>query len=444
MIRSHGLILLSAMILAGGLPVSAQEAPAAKPVSAGAKTSMPVIKPSRQAGATADTSAAEWNFLKAYGADKDEDVVIAVLPGLVEWLKIYPGSEYAAEALLLKANIHIRLGEYKFAVVDLLKYAQEYPGAESEAAAKKLFADTINKKMDKKVIPALNEAANLSESADKAERLALLLEKVSAKAGVELYEPLMTEFRGFFSRFPSFAGRDALQMALGDLHLKKEEYLRARLAYLELILVCPDSPLIVKAKRALGDVLANNLKDYDGAIFVYQDVSANYPGTDEAWAAYVQLAKLSERQKKYQLAVETHEKIIMLYPQKEAAYDSYNAEARILREEMSKYSEAMTVLGRIADNYKGEKAIEALLLSAKIAKKDLKNLAAEIGVYDRIAAEYAADAQAPKALFAAAEAYENAKDYESAKKYYGMVSDKYPEDSLSNKSKNRINSIINK
>ena len=49
-----------------------------------------------------------------------------------------------------------------------------------------------------------------------------------------------------------------------------------------------------------------------------------------------------------------------------------------------------------------------------------------------------------EALFAAAEAYKNAKDYDNARKYYGMVSDKYPEDSLSNKSKNRINSIINK
>ena len=83
-------------------------------------------------------------------------------------------------------------------------------------------------------------------------------------------------------------------------------------------------------------------------------------------------------------------------------------------------------------------------LAAKIAKKDLKDVAAEVTVYDKIVAEYPGDAQAPKAIFAAAEAYEDAKDYEKAREYYGQVSAKYPEDSLSNKSKNRINSIMNK
>ncbi len=438
MVRLNGLILLSLMMFAGGIPASAQETSGAKEAPA------IVIAPTSKVADPAARMAAEWEFFKVYGEDKNEDVAAAILPQLTEWLKAYPDTDYAPEAQLLKANIHLRLGEYRFAIVDLLKHLQEYPGAESNAAARKLFTDTINKKMDKKTIAALTEVAKVPESADKAERLALFLGKMSVRAGVEFYEPLVIEFRGFSTRFPSFVGRDGLQLTLADLHMAKEEYIRARLAYSEMVLVYPESQLIVKAKRSLGDVLANNLKDYDGAIAVYQDVAAAYPGTDEAWAAYVQLSKLPERQKKYALAVEMHEKIIALYPEKEAAYESYKAEARILREEMSKYPEAIGVLNRLADKYKGERAFEALWLAAKIAKKDIKDLAAEVKVYDRIAADYPADAQAPKALFAAAEAYKNAKDYENAKKYYGMVSDKYPEDSLSNKSKNRINSIINK
>jgi TolA-binding protein len=120
-----------------------------------------------------------------------------------------------------------------------------------------------------------------------------------------------------------------LQLVLGNLHLKKEEYLRARLAYEKLIAMYPDSRLLVKAKRSLADVLADNLKDYYGAISVYQEVAANYPGTEEAWAAYGQLARLSERQKKYGLAVEVYEKIIALYPETPAAYDAFQSEARI-------------------------------------------------------------------------------------------------------------------
>ena len=444
MVRLNGLILLSAVMFAGGIPVSAQEAPPPQAAVETKEAPTPVIAPTHREISPAARMASEWEFFKVYGEDKNEDVAAAILPELADWLKVYPDADYAPDAQLLKARIHLRLGEYRPAIVDLLKHLQEYPGAESNAAARKLFTDTSNKKMDKKVIVALTEVGKAPESSDKAERLALFLGKMAVRAGVEFYEPLVAEFRGFSGRFPAFVGRDGLQLTLADLHAAKEEYIRARLAYSEMILVYPESQLIVKAKRSLGDVLANNLKDYDGAIAVYQDVAAAYPGTDEAWAAYVQLSKLPERQKKYALAVEMHEKVIALYPEKEAAYESYKAEARLLREEMSKYTEAIAVLGRLADKYKGEKALEALWLAAKIAKKDIKDLAAEVAAYDRIAADYPGDPQAPKALFAAAEGYENAKDFSKAMVYYGKISDKYPEDSLSNKSKNRINSIINK
>jgi TolA-binding protein len=203
----------------------------------------------------------------------------------------------------------------------------------------------------------------------------------------------------------------------------------------------------VKAKRALGDVLAGNLKEYDVAITVYQDVAAGYPGTDEAWAAYQQLAKLTEKQEKYQLAVDVHEKIIALYPDRKEAYDSFVAEARILREELSRFPEAVSVLNRLADKYKGEKpveVVEALYLAAKIARKDMKDLGIEIKTYDRIAEDFVSDPEAPKAIFAAAEAYEGAKDFEKAKEYYTKVSEKYEQDPLAAKAQKRLNAIINK
>ena len=297
MVRLNGLILLSGIMFAGGIPVSAQGVSDAKGASAH------VIAPTSKVVDPAARMAAEWEFFKAYGEDKNEDVATAILPELTEWLQAYPDTDYAPDAQLLKAKIHLRLGEYRPAIVDLLKHLQEYPGAESNAAARKLFTDTINKKMDKKTIAALTEVGKAPESTDKAERLALFLGKMAVRAGVDFYDPLVLEFRGFSTRFPSFVGRDGLQLTLADLHVAKEEYVRARLAYSEMILVYPESQLLVKAKRSLGDVLASNLKDYDGAITVYQDVAATYPGTDEAWAAYVQLSKLPERQKKYALAV---------------------------------------------------------------------------------------------------------------------------------------------
>jgi TolA-binding protein len=428
-------LILSAVILFSGISrVSAQQETAAAP-----ETGV-----SAPAAAPAGPTEAEWKFIKIGGENKSEDIVAATLPELGEWLGLHADSEYAAEAQLLKANIHLRLGDYKSAIVDLLKHLQEYPASGSNASARKLFGETIAKKLSDKNIKILNETAKVPEVTDKAERLAFALSKLAERAGTDFYEPLVLEFRGFFSRFPAYSGRDWLQMVLGDLHMRNGEYLAARLAYEKVVHVYPGSQLLVKAKRALGDVLANDLKEYDAAIIVYQDVAASYPGTEEAWVAYGQLAKLTERQKKYGLAVEVHEKIISLYPDKDAAYDSFVAEARILREELSKFPEAIAVLGRLADKYKGEKAIEALYLAAKIARKDIKDLPAEVKIYDRIAGEYAQDPEAPKAIFAAAEAYESARDFDKAREYYGKVSDKYPQDSLSSKAQKRVNVIISK
>ena len=440
MLPTSGLIL-SVIIAAAGCRIAAAQEGAAGQEAA----EKVVVIPASVEPGPAGLMEAEWKFLKKQGEDKEDEVAAAVMPEIEDWLRAYPESESAPEAQFLKARIHLRLGDYKAAIVDLLKHLQEYPGSASSASARKLFTETVGKKLSDKSAKMLNEIAKPREaSQDKAALLADAFGKLAARGGEEFYEPLVSEFRAFFSRFISYSGRDIMQLELGDLHMKKGQYLAARLAYEKVIDVYPGSLFVAKAKRALGDVLSNNLKEYDAAIAVYQDVAAGYPGTEEAWASYMQLAKLPERQNKYALAAEVHEKIIALYPEKGAAYDSYIAEARILREEMSRFPEAVAVLGRLADKYKGEKAIEALYLAAKIAKKDMKDLSTEIKMYDRIAGEYPQDPQAPKAVFAAAEAYENAKDFDKAKEYYGKVSDQYPQDSLSSKAQKRVNAIISK
>ena len=395
-----------------------QDRPLSAPANIGAKAAAP-----------AGIMETEWKYLKAYGDDKDEDVAAAMLVQLTDWLRLYSDSEYADEAQLLKARLHLRLGDYKSAIVDLLKHTQEYPNSKFNADVKKLLNETIDKKMDKKTKPVLIEIAASPETADKSQRLALFLEKLSDKAGDTFYGPAVAEFREFFNRFPLYAGRDGLQLVLGNLHSKKEEYLSARLAYERLIQVYPDSKFRVRAKKLLGDVLANNIKDYNAAIKIYQGITADSPGTGEAWASYKQLARLSERQKQYPLAVEIYERIIALYPdEKMEVYNAFISEARILREELSKPKEAVEVLNRLAAQYKGAKAIEALYLAAEIARKDMKDLDTEIQMYDKIAADY--QAEAPKALFAAGQACEKNKSFDKAREYYDTVVQKYPDDSL--------------
>jgi len=425
---------------------SAQPAPAiidVQPVTAAAMagTAAPaepkVVTPS-------GIAAIEWEFLKTYGENKNEDVLEAVLPQLSAWLRTYPDSVFADKALLLKANLNLKLGDHRSAILNLIKLMQEYPDSESGAAASQLLGVTAGKKMNKKEKALLEEISKAPGVSGKAERLAFIIGEMSVKFGQDFYEPLTAEFSEFFGRFPEYAGRDWLQLALGTLYSHKKEYVLSRLAYEKLIQVYPDSPLLARGKRLLGDVLAENIKDYLAAIKVYRDITDKYPGTPEAWAAYIQLPRLTERQKQYQLAVEVYENIIKLYPDKSEARDAFKSEARILREEMGRPAEAIAVLNRLADKYKDEKVVEELYLAAEIARKDVKDLDTEIRMYDRIAADYTDSKEAPKALLAAGQAFEKAKNADKAKEYYERIIKDYPEDSLAKKAQKYMDALIPK
>lgn len=432
MINVRIVVLAAAALLSCAFTAGAQEAAELMP---GTGADVPkVISPSPLA-------AAEWDFLKNAGRDKDKDVLQIVLPQLSDWIAQNPGSPEAPQALLLKAEINFKLGEEEYALVDLLKYFRVYPDAPSFAEAKILY-EAVSKKADKAIKPALEQLLAVPADPSVNFSLSSLLESVSALAGKDYYEPLTAEYRAFFSRFPKYPRNDAVRISLAELHRLKGKHLAARLEYEKMIALHAESPLVSAAKKSLGDVLADNLKEYDRSIEVFRDIAASFPGTDQAWYAYSRLPALAEKQKKYELAVEIYEKIIELYPGRDEAVSSHFAEAELQRKKLDKYAEAVAVLNRLADKYKGPKAIEALLLAAEIYRKDLKDDAGEIRMYDRIAAEYGDDKEAPKALYAAGEIYFKAKDTDNARKYFDKMLMLYPEDPLSRKATSRVADIV--
>ena len=423
-------------------PEKPLEQPLAAAAAEAAPAAQPAAAPAEAAASAPGIAAVEWDFLKLNGENKDEDVLEALLPQVAAWLRTYPDNEAADEALLLKANLHLKLGDHRAAILDLGKLLQEYPGSKASPAALQLLSITADKKLSKREKALLLEIAKASKGGGQADRLAAFLGEMAARFGQEFYAPLTAEFNDFFERFPGYAGRDALELTLGTLYSQKKEFVQARLAYEKLIHIYPDSALIARAKRLLGDVLAEDLKEYFAAIKVYRDITERFPGTDEAWAAYAQLPRLTERQKQYTLAVEVYENIIKLYPEKPEARSAYKSEARVLREEMSKPAEAIAVLNRLADKYKDESAVEELYLAAEIARKDSKDLETEVKMYDRIAADYAGGKEAPKALLAAGQAFEKIKNTDKAREYYEKIVKDYPEDPLAKKAQKYIDALL--
>ncbi len=369
---------------------------------------------------------AEWSFLKEAGSSKDEDTLKLVLPELDDWLDRYPSYSAAPDAQMLKAMIHEELGCHRFALVDLLKYFQLYPGADGAAEARKFFEGILAKKGDKRTRAALEDASSAPATAAPDFNLAGLLKKLSERAGEAYYKPLLKEYRYFFDRFPDYPGNDVLRMSLASLDELNGRFLAASLVYEEMAKLYPSSPLMAAAKLALADTLSYKLKKYDRAIDVYEDIAASFPGTGEAWASYQRLPELAEKRKKYDLAVRTYEKIIALYPQKPEAYKAYVSEARVLRDKLDKYQEAVDALNRLADNYKDGRGLNALELAAKIYRKDLKNSDGEVKMYDRIASDYSASPEAPKALYQAGELFYEQKNSGKANWYFHKIMDLYP------------------
>jgi TolA-binding protein len=369
---------------------------------------------------------AEWSFLKEAGSSTDEDTLRLVLPELDDWLDHYPSSPAAPEAQLLKARIHEELGCHRFALVDLLKYFQLYPGDSGGTEARKLFEEILARKGDKRTRAALEDASSAPATAAPDFNLAGLLKKLSERAGEAYYKPLLREYRYFFDRFPDYPGNDVLRMSLASLDELNGRFLAASLVYEEMTKLYPSSPLMAAAKLALADTLSYKLKEYDRAIEVYEDIAASFPGTGEAWASYQRLPELAKKMKKYDLAVRTYERIIALYPQKPEAYKAYLSEARVLRDELDKYREAVDVLARLADNYKDGRGLDALELAAKIYRKDLKDPDGEVKMYDRIASDYSASPEAPRALYQAGELFYEQRNAEKANWYFHKIMDLYP------------------
>lgn len=421
-------------------PSPAQEQPASGRAAvqvdalAGPRTAIPA--------GPVDVVEAEKEFLRGYSASSNEKALAMIPEDMEDWLARNPDNPGAHDVLLEKAMIRYRLGDHKGATMDLLRLFRAYPGSPVDKKARGLFSEIMAKKADKKLRPILEEASSATNSGSLAADLSALLRQLTAKAGEAYLEPLTAEYRRFFNTHPTYEGNDEMRLALAGLYRINGELVAAKLAYEKMIRLHPSSPLQAAAKLSLAGLLTEDLKEHDAAIQVYQAIVDSYPGSPEAWEAYLRLPKLAEKRDKFQLAVDTYERIILLYPDREEAFLSLKSAARVLREELDKFPEAVAVLFRLADNYKDARGAEALMLAAEIYRKDLKDQAGEIKVYDRLAADFGKDPLAPKALFAAGEIHEKAKDFDKARSYYSAVTEKYQQDPLAKKAQKRLDGLL--
>lgn len=442
MVRISSAFCLSLLLMAGA-PAFGEEQ-AATPGPETSKTSSESVAGKTPAGSR-EQALKTWEFLKENGKDTREEMMETTLLQLNEFLRLNPDWDFSEDARLLKADLHARRGEYKFAVTELLALLYEFPNSKLVFPAKRTLTELIDKKMEKKLKPVLQDASKGSEAKEKSERLAQLLKTLTTQAGEALYEPLVAEYDGFFSRFPSYAGTDELTLLFADLQVKKEKYLAALTYYRKLLALYPESRFRPRAQRSIGDLYVNDLKDINEAENAYQRVINKYPQSEEAGYAYEQTAKLEEQLKHFDLSVEMYEKMIALYPNTDRASRAFNGEVRVLLDQMEKPDEAIKVYGRLADMFKGSTgAADALLAAASTAHK-IKNFEREAEFRMRFVNEFGTNKDAPEQFFLAAQVTEEGlASADKAVDLYNQLMLKYPESKYANKAKSRVDSLTKK
>ncbi|MDD2773340.1 MAG: tetratricopeptide repeat protein [Elusimicrobiales bacterium] len=404
----------------------------------------PAAKQSAGAGEYAQR---EWKFYSEQDEKPDADLSAALLADIDSWLRRNEDKPNSDAALFFKAQQQLNMEDYKGAVVTLLRHIYEYPDSSLNFKAKSLFNTTIDKRMDRKLRQPLMDMARLADAAKpKTERVAEFLKKISDIGGDSLFAPLLAEYGDFFARYPDYKGADELLVSKGALYGKKELYLGAVLAYERLLAVYPESPLRATAKRLVGDVYSVNLKNNPKAIEAYQYVVDHFASSPEAGTAYAHMAKLSEAERQYDLAVDVYEKIAKLYDGQDASAAALLSEARVLRENLKRPQDAVNVLLRVADKYKGDqKEIDALKQAAQICRKDLRDFEQEIKMYSRIVADAPDSVDAPAMLYESAKVYD--KDLlnpDKAVETYQQVVDRYPGNSIAKSAAGRIQSLKSK
>ncbi|MCX5786918.1 MAG: tetratricopeptide repeat protein [Elusimicrobia bacterium] len=420
----------------------AAKAPAPEPEAASEPVPAPAPAPAVKVFSAEERLNAEWTYLKDAASDATAGVPTADADDLAAFIQRHPDAPMMGEAQLLLASLYQKQGDAKPAMVALLRYLYEHPGAKAEIKAKSNLLELGDKTLSRQLRSALGDLVKVPETADNSERLATMLQRVVDGLGDVFFDATVTEIRRYQVRYPDSLRLDSVQMSLGQLYEKNRKYPAALLAYQKVITVYSESPLYPAAQFAVGRIYADDFGDYKKAIEVYQDLAEKYPQSPHALTALQRTAQLlSEKLKQYEIALQIDEKIVKSFPKSDGALKALNDEALLLRDRLNKPTEAVDAFRRLAEKSQGVSAVQAYQNAAAVAK-DAKEFKLEIEMRSAIANYFPDAKEAAQELFAAGEVYENSMhDLEGAIKEYKLVAQKFPTSKYKKKADEKLSKL---
>ena len=361
------------------------------------------------------------------------------------WLEANSALPQASKALLLKANLEKNLKDYPGFIITLLRYKYEF-GPSEKSNIQSILKDTA-KEFSKNEQETYNKLilARIPQ-ADLPERLDTFL-KLATKANLKgTYQPLTKEYIAFFKRFKDYEELDRLELMLGDLHRNNKNPYGALMQYEKVWEVYPNTKYKAASLRMQGDIYASELKDYEKARTIYEQVLTDYPSSIERPTAYYHLAVMEEGQKQYQEALDHLGFAAKLYQEqgaRESLYEVLLFKANIQEKKLKDYECAAKTLNQTAKLYADkEKTFEEVQFKlANLYHNKLKNPSLERKAYEDFISAYPNADNADKALFEAASLAKDEGKYDLAKNYLEKLIVNNPSSSYAGKAQRQLNSL---
>ena len=382
------------------------------------------------------------SLMKGSTAKQDRAFASALAQETGLWIAANPTHAEVKTALLMQADYYLRARQEAHALVALYQVRFYFPSVQDLSLLSsnvEQAMENLNRSQKAQALKLL--ATDTSAMTDKQKQTALLEALVNGKLE-KIYEPVCELFERFFVNNPDYAGNDKLTLLYGDWHRQNENYNAAVLEYKKVNELFGDTPYKAASLRMAADVYGGDLKDYETAITIYNQVLKQYPNSAEKGIVYKHMAVMEENRKDYDAALAYYERAIAQLGAKPAAYEAWIGKAEVLakkKEYQASYDTQMKAAELFAANE--EKYVAALTAAAETADKRLKDLALQAAALEKILLVYPQTQKAPEVMYELAYALEKQGKNSQAVASYKRLVINYPTDKYADRAQSRLSRL---
>lgn len=381
-------------------------------------------------------------LMKGATSKQDRAFASALARDTALWAAQHPRDPEVKTALLMQADYHLRAREEDKALTALYQVRFYFPSAQDLT----LLSSNVEKAMENlnrgQKAQALKLLAVNTEGMSEEQKQAALLETLVKGNLEKVYEPVNELFQNFFAAHPDYALSDKLTLLYGDWHRQNGNFNAAILEYKKVNELFPNTPYKAASLRMTADVYAGDLKEYDTAVAIYNQVLKQYPDSNERGVVYKHLAVMEENRRDYPAALAYYDKAIADLGTQPAAYDAWRGKADALTKTKDFQGSYDTLL-KAADKFASDedKYVAALVAAADTANRRLRSPALQSAALEKIMLVYPKTAQAPEIMYDLAYAYEKQDKSAQAADAYKRLIINYPTDKYAARAQTRLSRL---